>query len=101
MKVQSHERMFTHDTKTNHLCTEASDLQKNGEDLFHRIPNTNQIGLTVVSHRTGREATWCVIEEIRSNDEDWELQGWKLVPIRETIQRIPILASTTMTIYND
>lgn len=94
-------QQFYFDTPTKHFVTEASELSQGGRiDMFHRIyDDAMDVGLVLVSHRTGREATYYLHEEKRNSDRD--LMVWILLPTPQTLRKMPEVAGTEIHILND
>ena len=87
------------------FCTEISTLEAGGmvgqgAPTFHQIyPDAADLGLTLVSHKTGREVDY-VINDVTRNAEG-EIESWELVPTTHALRRTPEARGTRILIYND
>lgn len=95
--AQHFSAQFTYDHDTNTFTGWASEL---GSRLFAPVyEDAADLGLTIVSGKTGSGATYYIAEEERDDDNDISL--WKLMPTPETIRRLPLLKDTTVIVFND
>lgn len=90
---------FSYDNKT--FRAEVSDLSRGGHmSIFGMIYNDAcDEGLTLVSHKTGKEAKFAVDYIHKDNEND--IMWWTLVPTRDTIRHLPSLRNIRVVIYND
>lgn len=92
-------KQFSYDNKT--FRAEISDLLKGGQfSVFGLIyDDACDEGLTLVSHKTGKEAKF-VVDYIHKDPEK-DIMWWTLVPTRDTVRHLPSLCNTRVVIYND
>jgi len=68
--------------------------------VFHQVySDACDEGLTLISHRTGEEVDYVVIEEERANDG--EIVSWVLAPTKLALKRVPRARGTKIIIWND
>ena len=96
-------KFFTVDKQHKMFIAEMSDLQG---DSYHSInhqlyPDACDVGIELISQNTGAETTWYVDYEIRSQDEDNELQVTVYAPTNETICENRQLTGWSIHILND
>ena len=79
---------------------DASNLCDIGTSLFHRIyPDACDLGLTIISARTGVPVDYYVDEY--KQDSDGDIWGWELKPTPESIRKVPSAYQTSLLIFND
>jgi hypothetical protein len=89
-------RLFDYDKNERCFVAEISDLGPGFE--FHRVyDDACDVGLTVISHRSGREVVFAV-DEVET-DREGDILAWRLVPA--SYQRALLIDNVTMTIFND
>ena len=59
----------------------------------------NELGLTLVSERTGRKSEWVIAQMLRNAEGD--ITHWELIPTAKTLHNNVGLRSWRMTIFND
>ena len=90
--------LFLYNKPNRSFLADASDLG-NGP-LFHRIyPDACDVGITLISHQTGKEVTYYLEKEGRNRDN--EVTHWILKPTPESIRKVPACRHTYVTIFND
>ena len=90
--------LYSKETKT--FVASISDLGTTY--VFDRIySDAADEGLTLVSEKSGIEATYYLDHTNFSNDADHELESWELKPTTETVRKHPQLCDTTILIFND
>ena len=90
--------LYSKETKT--FVASISDLGTTY--VFDRIySDAADEGLTLVSEKSGLEATYYLDHTNFSNDADRELESWELKPTVETVRKHPQLRDTTILIFND
>jgi hypothetical protein len=79
---------------------EISTLSMGGKlSVFHRVyTDACDEGLILVSDKTGREVEF-VVDSIDKSDGD--IAGWRLVPTKESIRKVPSARGLRMLIIND
>lgn len=83
------------------LITDASMLARLPHSPFGRIyQDSYDIGLILVSHKTGAEATFYVDRVNRALNEERDIQSWVLKPTIETLRKIPQFAGWTISVFN-
>jgi hypothetical protein len=88
--------MFQYDTTNKVLFAEISDL---GPGAMHQVyPDSIDLGVTIVSHVTGHEATFVVDREKWDTDE---LLYWELIPTDKSLRQNQRLAGMTIKLFND
>lgn len=88
-------KKFNYDHDTNAFTAWASDL---GPHMFDRIyDDACDIGLSIVSHKTGAVSTFYVDKEERN---DGDIMAWHLKPTEGTVRRHPLLKDTTVIVFN-
>lgn len=98
--MQATTKLFSYDRRTGRLVTEASNLGSAGQELFHRIyQDACDEGITLISHKTGREAKF-YLDQVHK-DHDGDIQVWILRPTTETVRANPGLRGVTVHILND
>ena len=97
--MQLSTRQFTTDAKQKMFIAEVSDLGRNY--LIQVWPDACDVGVEIVSQKTGRHSRWFQAKEERSNDEDAELLATIYEPTRETLRTEPQLKGWTVHILND
>jgi hypothetical protein len=90
--------LYSKETKT--FCTDISNLGTTY--VFDRLySDACDEGLTLVSEKSGFEATYYLDHVNHSNDTDHEIVSWELKPTVETVRKHPQLRDTTVLIFND
>ena len=89
---------LTWSKQTRSFVAEISDFNGTNLQLARLYPDACDVGLTLVSHRTGREATYALYQEVRS---EGEVQAWEFTPTRETLRAQPQLKGTKVVLFND
>lgn len=91
-------RKFAYDKATHTFIAEVAEL---GPNPWCRPYNDAiDMGIELISARTGHCATFVVNAEVRS--EDGDIMYWMLIPLGITLARLNTIPSdTTMIIYND
>lgn len=88
---------FTHNKGAKMFVAEISDL---GGNVFGQIyPDARDLGIILVSDKTGAETKWAMSREMRNWEGD--LDGWVLIPIAETLRKTPALLGYEVHILND
>ena len=78
----------------------SQEISSLGNFRFERVyPDACDIGFRMVSERTGKEAVFVVDHE--DTDGEGDIQGWNLVPTRESVRRNPDCAGVRVLIIND
>lgn len=77
---------------------ELSDLGP-GFGFRQIYPDACDIGLVLVSQRTGQPAAFYVAEEHRTRDN--EISHYSLKPIPEAVHKFPALANLKIELFND
>jgi hypothetical protein len=92
-----HLSLFFYDSAVKTLYADVSDL---GPDAMHQVhPDSIDLGITIVSHTTGRQATFVIDQEHRS--EDGELLHWVLIPADKSLRENDRLVGMTIKLFND
>lgn len=95
---------FTWHGDLKEFVAEVSDFGKEFEfeqvvaDARH-VPALKQRGLTLVSHKSKREADF-LIEQV-NRDADNDVTDWVLVPTLSAQRANPMLSGVKMVIFND
>jgi hypothetical protein len=98
MKMAVSTDKFTWDSKNKKFIGEISEIG----GVFERIfSDTHDIGLRVISAKTGKEVRFCVHRTIVTNAEDGEIVKWVLRVAREDVRKFPQLKDVEMIIFND
>ncbi len=98
--MQVSTKLFDYDSKTKSFSAEISTLEGKYGPCFHRIYNDAcDLGLILVSAKTGVETKWAIDDEKR--DDKGDLMYWKLVPTAETKRKVPAVRDCTMIVFND
>ena len=80
--------------------TFTADMSELGSRVFQQIyPDACDLGITMISYKTGVEAKFVVQSENR--DIENELLSWTLIPTTETLRKIPHLEGVKVIIFND
>lgn len=92
---------FTIDPHNKLFITEASDLSGGREtDIWDSLyPDACDIGLKLISDRTGKEAHFYLVETKRDVDND--VVEWELLPTTETKHKFPNLQGWKVIVLND
>ncbi|RWZ87283.1 MAG: hypothetical protein EO766_12220 [Hydrotalea sp. AMD] len=91
---------FTYSKQSKCFVAEASDIESDVQPLFHQIyPDTCDIGITLISHRSETEVTYFLNETFR--DRENEVQYWTLLPTPESERKVPTCRGTFVRIFND
>ena len=86
---------------TNKFVGEASDFCSINQQMFDQLsPDAIDVGLTLVSEKTGEKADY-YLAHTQYSECDNELQYWELLPTEKAIQDNPTLQGSSITIYND
>jgi hypothetical protein len=89
--VGAHNKLF---------ITEASDLAGVRDDIWETLyPDACDIGLKLVSERTGKEAHFYLVDPVRDADND--VVEWELLPTTETKHKFPNLQGWKVIVLND
>lgn len=98
--------LFTYDRVCGVYFGEASTIAGNpltGErsrNPFRKLfCNTYDLGFTIVSKRTGVEATFQISQVIK--DAEGDIIEWLMVPTLQTLKQLPQLAGQTIMVAND
>ena len=92
-------KKFTYSPSSKLFITEASMLASVGTKMFIQIYNDScDEGLVLISAKTGQSSYW-VVDNIENNTEG-EIMCWSLIPTRDTLRKLPILANHVMKIFN-
>ncbi len=76
------------------------EIAELGVKQFERVyPDACDLGMVLVSHKTGKATTW-VIDEVRF-DSDGSILEWHLIPTNDTMRFNPELIGWTLHIAND
>lgn len=90
-------QQFDYDHDTNTFTAWASEL---GSRMFGQLfEDACDVGLTIVSGRTGSISSFYISEEQRDDDND--ISAWYLKPTNETVKRFPLLKDATVVVFND
>ena len=95
---------FTHDAEQLRFIAEVSDLigrlhQPYIQAIFGRLYNDAcDIGIVMISDKTGQEATFYLKDEVYN---DGELVEYILKPTNETLRKFPRLEGYEVVILND
>jgi hypothetical protein len=90
---------FHYDPVANHYTTNASDVIRDGDDLFHRFYNEITEGVILVSKKIGLVVGFD-LDHIEV-DEEGEVLYYELTPDTEAIKNHKRLFNAKMTIFND
>jgi hypothetical protein len=94
--------LFTFDKRKKMIVGELSELSCRQTESFGQVwDDAADYGFVIVNRKKGTEACFAVSREIRSNDEDRELQVIVLVPTNETLRRHPALRGWEVHVLND
>jgi hypothetical protein len=79
------------------FSTFISDLGRSFH--FTRVYNDScDEGLTIVSSKTGKEVTFAINKVDKS---EGDIRYWELLPVKESIQRVPAAKNCKVLIFND
>jgi hypothetical protein len=95
-------RYFTYDAKERLFVTEMSDLDNGGtREAFGRVyDDACDVGLTIISQRTGSAVVFCLSEEKRDGEGD--MMYWELEVVPECCRGIQShLKGMKIRIFND
>lgn len=88
---------FTFDAATGLFTAEASDIQD--QHLNPLYDDAADVGLVMVSSKTGKLVRYYMSRETRDNDGD--IEAWDYHPTSESIREVPECQGTSVTIFND
>lgn len=88
---------FSYDTKTKLFVTEASDIQ--GQHLNPLYDDVADVGLVMVSSKTGKLVRYYLAHEVRDGDGD--IEAWDYHPTSESVREVPECQGTSVTVFND
>ena len=96
--MQLSTRQFTYYPRDRQFVAEMSELAMGGRRrIWHQIyPDACDVGINVVSHRTGKEVTYVLAETKRSAYGD--ILHWVLTPVATSSLEA---ADTSVLIFND
>ena len=97
-------KQFDYDAASRLFTSEMSILSNGGRlPVFKQIyPDAVDQGLTLVSHRTGREVDYVVVKvDMAGCPEDFEIAGWRLEPTAQSVRKEPACRGTQLLIIND
>lgn len=86
-----------YDAVSNCLSADMAELEHQGFRWEQVYPDAIDLGVTLVSHITGKEIKFVVCEEERNGDGD--LIKWRLKPVKT--HNDPRVDSMRIIIYND
>lgn len=89
--------LFHYDPVAKLLSADASDLGPNC--LIQPFNDSIDVGIAVVSHITGLEATF--VENACKLDGEGDVEYWDFIPTDESLRRNKRLAGMTIRVYND
>jgi hypothetical protein len=95
--VNTREFTFVRENGVDLLVTEHSDLQARGIDFGRVYNDACDVGLTIVSQRTGRKVVYAISHTQR--DIEGDLMWWDLTPA--PYQRNVPEHTLTVRIFND
>jgi hypothetical protein len=88
---------FDYNRDTMQLIADVSDL---GVDPFERVyGDACDVGIRIVSVRTGRSVMFVVHQEVR--DAEGDILYWILKAVRDPRQQEPVLQLLTVKVFND
>ena len=92
---------FTYNAQTQVFSAEASDLtQGHAQPLFgYVIWGSDQLGLVMVSSRTGNAVRFVVTNVVRN--PDFDIEYWELAAVRADWMRHRGAVNCTVKIFND
>lgn len=88
---------FSFDAKTRLFTAEASDLQN--QHLNPLYDDAADVGLVMVSSKTGKTVRYYMIHETRGAEN--EIESWDYYPTTESIREVPECQGTSVTVFND
>lgn len=93
-------KQFDFNRETNTFSAEISMLDEGGrKNIWHRaFSDACDEGLKVMSHKTGKEVMYYVHH---TDTFEGEIQGWHLLPTKESIRQVPECAGTKLFVMND
>ena len=86
-------------TKSGTFVSEASDL--NNRHLERIYDDACDVGLMIVSSKTGWAVTYYMDKEHRRDDEDNEITHWTYLPTSKSLREVPACKGTSVTVFND
>lgn len=90
-------QQFDYDHDTNTFTAWASEL---GSRMFGQVfEGACDVGLSIVSGKTGSEAVFYIAETEKDDDND--ISAWRLKPTDATVRQFPLLKDTTVIVFND
>jgi hypothetical protein len=92
---------FSYDREQKMFTEEISTLSQGGRrQVFSQVyDDACDEGFKMISKVTGKIVYYVVDSEDRDGEN--ELQGWRLVPTRDSIRRVPECKGTSVLIIND
>lgn len=90
--------LFTVNKTEKLMIAEMSDVQTRWIRVY---PDACDIGLEVVSRKTGHSVRFAIEKEVYDNSEDHELQHIELVPTFDSVRREPAVKGWKIILFND
>ena len=90
--------LFDYNPGRNIFVAEMSELP-DGFRFEQVYPDACDAGFTMVGARTGQEIVF--VMDATDKDREGDVAGWRFIPTRETVRRIPSCAGITALIIND